>query len=149
MGTAMVDVSEKPVVPRTARASGHILLSAGTIARIREGRITKGDVLATARVAAVLAVKETPRIVPLCHPLPIERVDVDWDLDEGSIACTVTVKSRARTGVEMEALTGVTAGLLAVWDMTKAYEKDEEGQYPSTRITDIRVEDKKKGDARE
>jgi cyclic pyranopterin phosphate synthase len=149
MGTAMVDVSEKPVVPRTARASGRILLSAGTLARVREGRIVKGDVLATARVAAVLAVKDTPRIVPLCHPLPIERVDVDWDLDESSISCTVTVKSRARTGVEMEALAGVTAGLLAVWDMTKAYEKDEGGQYPSTRITDIRVEDKKKGDARE
>ncbi|MDP7078878.1 MAG: cyclic pyranopterin monophosphate synthase MoaC [Candidatus Undinarchaeales archaeon] len=145
----MVDVSEKPVVPRTARASGRILLSAGTLARVREGRIVKGDVLATARVAAVLAVKDTPRIVPLCHPLPIERVDVDWDLDESSISCTVTVKSRARTGVEMEALAGVTAGLLAVWDMTKAYEKDEGGQYPSTRITDIRVEDKKKGDARE
>lgn len=149
MGTAMVDVSEKPVVPRTARASGRILLSAGTIARVREGRTAKGDVFATARVAAVLAVKETPRIVPLCHPLPIERVDVDWDLDEDAIACTVTVKSRARTGVEMEALAGVTAGLLTVWDMTKAYEKDEEGQYPSTRITDVRVEDKKKGDPRE
>jgi cyclic pyranopterin phosphate synthase len=145
----MVDVSEKPVVPRTAKASGCILLSAGTIALVREGRIAKGDVLATARVAAVLAVKDTPRIVPLCHPLPIERVDVDWNLDEDSITCTVTVKSRARTGVEMEALAGVTAGLLTVWDMTKAYEKDENGQYPSTRITDVRVEDKKKGDSRE
>ncbi len=149
MGTAMVDVSEKPVVPRTARASGRILLSPGTITLVREGRAAKGDVLATARVAAVLAVKDTPRIVPLCHPLPIERVDVDWDLGEEAIVCTVTVKSRARTGVEMEALTGVSAALLAVWDMTKAYEKDEDGQYPSTRIADILVEDKIKGGPRE
>lgn len=141
----MVDVSGKPVVPRRAVARGRIRLRPETVRLIREGRVEKGDVLSVASVAAVMAVKETPRIVPLCHPIPIHAVRTSFDLGPDYVEVTVEVVTKAETGVEMEALTGAAAALLAVWDMVKKYEKDEEGQYPVTRIEFIRVERKEKG----
>ena len=140
----MVDVSGKPPVTRRAVATGRIRLRPETVRLIREGAVEKGDVLQVAAVAAVMAVKETPRIVPLCHPIPIHRVRPSFRLGPDYVEATVEVVTRAETGVEMEALTGVSAALLAVWDMVKKYEKDEQGQYPYTRIEEIRVITKEK-----
>jgi len=141
----MVDVSGKDEVVREAVAEGKIHLRGATLRAIREGILVKGNVLATARIAAILAVKETPRIIPLCHPIPLSGIEVDFADGEGFIQTTVKVRSRGPTGVEMEALTGVAAALLTIWDMVKSAEKDEGGQYPETRIEGIRVLSKKKG----
>jgi cyclic pyranopterin phosphate synthase len=142
----MVDISGKGEVAREAVAEGRIRLREPTLRAIREGTLVKGNVLATARVAAILAVKETPRIIPLCHPIPLSGIDVDFEDGEGFIRATVRVHSRGPTGVEMEALTGVSVALLTVWDMVKSAEKDEAGQYPETEIDGIRVLEKRKGD---
>ncbi len=146
MTVYMVDVTGKPSVYREATAQGRIRLKPSTIERIRSGRVEKGDVESVARVAAIMAVKKTPEIVPLCHPLPITGVDVELRLGKDSVEVSVTVRTTARTGVEMEALTGVAAALLAVWDMVKKYEKDDRGQYPYTSIEWIRVVEKIKGE---
>ncbi len=136
----MVDVSGKPEIQREATAKGTIKLKAETIRLIREGKIAKGDPLYTAKIAGILAAKKTSELVPLCHPLPLTNVDVDAKvLDGSSVEVTAVVKTRAQTGVEMEALTAVSVALLTVWDMTKQYEKDAEGQYPSTAIEGIHV----------
>jgi len=142
----MVDVAGKDDVVREAVAEGKIRLRPATLRAIREGSLVKGNVLATARVAAILAVKDTPRIIPLCHPIPLSGIDVDFTDGEGFILATVRVRSRGPTGVEMEALTGVSAALLTVWDMVKSAEKDAAGQYPETGIDGIRVVSKRKGD---
>jgi len=141
----MVDISGKDDVVREAVAEGKIRLRSATLRAIHEGSVVKGNVLATARVAAILAVKETPRIIPLCHPIPLSGIDVDFADGEGFILATVGVRSRGPTGVEMEALTGVSAALLTIWDMVKSAEKDAAGQYPETGIDGIRVVSKKKG----
>ena len=141
----MVDISGKKEVVREAIAEGRIRLREATLSAIREGALVKGNVLATARVAAILAVKETPRIIPLCHPIPLSGIDVDFDDGEGFIRATVRVRSRGPTGVEMEALTGVSIALLTIWDMVKSAEKDAAGQYPETGIDGIRVIEKRKG----
>jgi len=143
----MVDVSAKPVVPREATAEGHLRLKPETLAALREGRVPKGDVLATARVAAIQAVKKTPDVLPLCHPIPITGVDVRLTVLDESVHAEVTVRADYKTGVEMEALTAVTLALLTVWDMTKALEKDAQGQYPGTALTGVRVVEKRKGAA--
>jgi cyclic pyranopterin phosphate synthase len=136
----MVDVSGKPEIQREATAKGTIKLKAETIGLIREGKIAKGDPLYTAKIAGILAAKKTSELVPLCHPLPLTSVEVDAKvLDGSSVEVTAVVKTRAQTGVEMEALTAVSVALLTVWDMTKQYEKDAEGQYPSTAIENIHV----------
>jgi cyclic pyranopterin phosphate synthase len=120
----MVDVSEKPVTNREAVAKGIITVSRETIHLIRTRRIPKGDVFAIAEVAAILAVKETSRLIPLCHPLPISGVDVFFEIQEpNSIEATVRVKTTAQTGVEMEALTGVQIALLTLYDMCKAVDR--------------------------
>ena len=142
----MVDISGKEEVLREAVAEGRIRLRETTLSAIRAGTVVKGNVLATARVAAILAVKETPRIIPLCHPIPLTGIDVDFGEGDGFIRATVTVRSRGPTGVEMEALTGVSVALLAIWDMVKSAEKDASGQYPETRIDGIRVLAKRKGE---
>ena len=142
----MVDVSGKDEVVREAVAEGRIRLRKDTLRAIREGSLVKGNVLATARVAAIQAVKETPRIIPLCHPIPLSGIEVDFTDGEGFIRVTVRVRSRGPTGVEMEALTGVSVALLTVWDMVKSAEKDAGGQYPETTIEGIRVVSKRKGD---
>jgi cyclic pyranopterin phosphate synthase len=145
MSVRMVDISSKDPVAREAVATGTIRLKESTLAMIRDGRIEKGDVMAVAKVAAVQAVKRTPDIIPLCHPIPVEHVGADFELEEGGVRVTVRVKALAKTGVEMEALAGVSAALLTVWDMTKKYEKDASGQYPVTLMAEIRVLEKKKG----
>jgi cyclic pyranopterin monophosphate synthase len=141
----MVDISAKNEVIRKAVAAGKIYLRPETLAAIREGKVVKGNVLSTARVAATLAVKNTSNLIPMCHPLPISSITVDFSEGDGFIESTVVVKMTGKTGVEMEALTGVSVALLTVWDMVKSAEKDADGQYPVTSITDIRVVEKKKG----
>jgi cyclic pyranopterin phosphate synthase len=141
----MVDIGAKKDVIREAVAVGKIYLRPATLAAIREGTVVKGNVLATARVAATLSVKNTPNLIPMCHSIPISAITVDFSDGEGFIEASVQVKSTGKTGVEMEALTGVSVALLTIWDMVKSAEKDEHGQYPVTRIEDIRVTEKKKG----
>lgn len=135
----MVDISGKPETARRAVVRGRIMLRPETMRAIREGTVEKGNVLATARVAATLAVKDTPHVIPMCHPIPVSSVAVDFDLGEEWMDAEVEVKSTGRTGVEMEALHGAAVALLTVWDMVKSSEKDESGNYPVARITDLRV----------
>ena len=142
----MVDIGEKDVVRRKAIASGKIVLGKRSLDAIRSGTVRKGDVLEAAKITAIQAVKSTPDIIPYCHPIPIESVKVDFELSNDSLSCTVEVIAHYKTGVEMEALTGVSAALLTIWDMVKYLEKDENGQYPSTRIADIEVVTKEKGE---
>jgi cyclic pyranopterin phosphate synthase len=141
----MVEITEKPAVGRRAVATGTIRLREETVEAIRRGEVKKGDVLTVARVAAIQAVKETPRTIPMCHPIPITGVEVDFDLGTGRVRAEVAVTTVGRTGVEMEALAGVSAALLNVWDMVKYLEKDGTGNYPSTCIEEIRVVEKRKG----
>lgn len=140
----MVDIGDKDVVERRATARGTIRLKPATIEAIRLGRVDKGDVLAVSEVAAIQAVKDTSRLLPMCHQIPITSIDVRFSLLDASVECTCTVSAYYRTGVEMEALCGVSVGLLSVWDMVKRLEKDEEGQYPDTRMMDIEVVSKHK-----
>jgi len=143
-GVKMVNVTDKKEVLRIARASGRITLKGSTIKLIQAGEVKKGNVLTTAQVAATLAVKSTPTIIPMCHQIPITGVNVDFDFIDNEIEASIEVKSFGKTGVEMEAITGVTVALLTIWDMVKAVEKDEDGQYPMTRISDIMVIEKVK-----
>ena len=140
----MVDVGPKAEVLRIARAQGTIRLTPATMGLIKAGEVKKGNVLATARIAAVQAVKRTWDLIPLCHQIPVTGIDVAFDVGEAEVTATVEVRSVGRTGVEMEALTGVSLALLTVWDMVKSAEKDETGNYPETAITDVRVIEKVK-----
>ena len=121
----MVDVAAKAETHRIARASGTIRMLPATLALIAGGSAKKGDVLGVARVAAIQAAKRTSELIPLCHPLPITRVAVDFELDAGrsEVRCTAQVETLGRTGVEMEALTAVQVGLLTVYDMLKAADR--------------------------
>ncbi len=148
-GVKMVNISDKKEVLRIARAKGRIKLKDSTIDLIKEGKVEKGNVLTTAQVAATLAVKSTPSMIPMCHPISITGVNVRFDFIGDEIEADVEVKSFGKTGVEMEAITGVSVALLTIWDMVKAVEKDEKGQYPVTRISDIRVIKKVKGEGDE
>jgi len=137
---SMVDISKKPEVFREATARGVIKLKAKTIQLIKEGKVEKGDVFSLAKTAGVLAAKKTSELVPLCHPLQLSSIDVRITVvDESGVAVDATVRAFAKTGVEMEALVAISAALLTVWDMTKQYEKNRKGQYPTTLIGDIRV----------
>ena len=140
----MIDVSKKSVVHREAEAEGRIYLKKDTIKAIKEGRIKKGNPLAAAEISCILAVKKTPELIPLCHPIPLTSINVGFDVEKSSLRIWCRVTADYKTGVEMEALTGVTAGLLTVWDMVKYLEKDEGGQYPSTFISEVRVIEKRK-----
>ena len=121
----MVDVGDKPATRRRARAEGRIRMKPETLALIREGGHGKGDVLAVARIGAIMAAKKTAELIPLCHPLPLSRVEVEFELrpDEQAVYCRATVEATARTGVEMEALTAVQIGLLTVYDMCKSVDR--------------------------
>ncbi len=141
----MIEVGDKPEVKRTATAEGWLRLKPSTLAAIGAGEIKKCDPFAVAEVAAIQAVKETPRILPLCHPLPVTGVAVKLRLEAAGVHATVSATVCYKTGLEMEALTGVAAALLTVWDMTKYLEKDGAGQYPETRIEGLRVVNKSKG----
>ncbi|MFX1311924.1 MAG: cyclic pyranopterin monophosphate synthase MoaC [Promethearchaeota archaeon] len=139
----MIDISEKNIITRIAKASGKIFLKHETITKIKNKDVQKGDVFTIANISAINAVKKVPDLIPLCHPIPINDVSLDFKIENNNcIHVTCTVKSFARTGVEMEALTGVSIALLNIWDVIKMYEKDEKGQYPSTIITDIKIKEK-------
>jgi cyclic pyranopterin monophosphate synthase len=141
----MIDISSKPVIRREATAEGTIFLLKSTMKRIEEGKIEKGDAKQIASVGAIQAVKSTPAALMMCHPIPIEGSDVVFVNRENSLTVRVKVTAFSKTGVEMEALYAVSAALLNIWDVVKKYEKDESGQYPSTRIGDIHVVKKVKG----
>lgn len=142
----MADVTGKEEVFREAMASGRIRLKPQTVALIKEGKIAKGDPLVTAEVAAVMAAKNTSHIIPLCHPIPVTSVSLTSKINFDSVEVEAKVKTTARTGVEMEALVAASVYLLTLWDMVKKYEKDEEGQYPTTLIERIKVERKVRGE---
>jgi len=141
-GVKMVEVGQKDVVFRKAIAKGRIRLKPETIRLIQEGKTKKGNVIASAQIAGILAVKRTWEIIPLCHPIPLTGVDITFEFGKDYIEATCEVRAYYKTGVEMEALIGVSVALLTIWDMVKAVEKDEKGQYPFTRIEDIRVVEK-------
>jgi len=136
---SMVDISPKDVVMREATAMGEIRLKPSTMARLKAGRIGKGDAIAAAEVAAIMAAKSTPQILPFCHSIPITTVRTEHSFVGNALKVESYVKGQAKTGVEMEALTAASTYLLTIWDMVKQYEKDAKGQYPSTTITDLRV----------
>lgn len=139
-----VDITGKPITVRRAVASGFIELNPNTIKAIKKGMVEKGNVLNTARIAAIMASKRTSDIIPLCHQISLTAVNVDFGIKGYAIEAVVEVKSVGRTGVEMEAITGVTVALLTIWDMVKSAEKDETGNYPTTRIYGIKVLQKEK-----
>jgi cyclic pyranopterin phosphate synthase len=143
---SMVDITGKSEVYREATAKGRIRLRKQTIELIKKGKVEKGDPLYTAKIAGILAAKNTSSLIPLCHPIPLTNVDLDLEIvDDSAVSVKATVKTRAQTGVEMEALVSCAAALLTIWDMTKQYEKDRDGQYPHTLIRDIHVTHKVKG----
>jgi cyclic pyranopterin phosphate synthase len=122
------------------------MLRKETINRIKKGAVEKGNVLTTSQIAATLAVKKTHEIIPMCHQLQITGVKVDFNINDEDVEAIIKVSTVGKTGVEMEAITGVAAALLTIWDMVKALEKDEKGQYPVTRVSDIKVLKKEKGE---
>ena len=134
----MVDVSGKDVTARTATASGRVLVSSQVVALLRGEGVPKGDALAVARLAGIMGAKQTPALIPLCHPLAISGVTVDLTVTDESVDITSTVRTTDRTGVEMEALTAVSVAALTVIDMVKAVDK-------AAVITDVRVEAKSGG----
>jgi cyclic pyranopterin phosphate synthase len=121
----MVDVSAKPDTKREAVAKGVVRMQASTLARIKKGQMAKGDVLAVAQLAGIMAAKQTPHLIPLCHPILIDEVRVDFKLDEknSTVEITSTVKSTGKTGVEMEALTATAVAALTIYDMAKAVDR--------------------------
>jgi len=134
----MVDVSGKDVTARSATASGRVLVSAQVVALLRGEGVPKGDALAVARLAGIMGAKQTPALIPLCHPLALSGVTVDLAVTDESVDITATVRTTDRTGVEMEALTAVSVAALTVIDMVKAVDK-------AAVITDVRVEAKSGG----
>ena len=141
----MIDISNKDTIARKAIAQGKIVLKKETIQAIKEGKIKKGDPLTVAEIACIQAVKKTPELVPLCHPIPIDSVKTKFSIGETSIIVTCIVSATYKTGVEMEALLGTSVALLNIWDMVKYMEKDDNGQYPNSYIADIWVLEKRKG----
>ncbi|WP_017558293.1 cyclic pyranopterin monophosphate synthase MoaC [Nocardiopsis baichengensis] len=134
----MVDVTAKDVSARSATATGRVRVSAEVVEALRGGTVPKGDALAVARIAGIQAAKRTPDLVPLCHPIAIHGADVDLRVREDDVLITATVRTADRTGVEMEALTCVTAAALGLVDMVKAID-------PAAVVTDVRVEEKTGG----
>lgn len=134
----MVDVGDKPVTTRTAVASGFVRMSAATVCAIKEQHMPKGDPLEVARIAGIMAAKRTSELIPLCHPLPLNHVDVQLEITDDGIAITATARTDSKTGVEMEALTAASIAALTIYDMCKAIDK-------AMAITDIRLESKTGG----
>ena len=136
----MVDVADKAVTHRVATASGRIQMQAQTLHLIEQGGHKKGDVLAIARIAAIMAAKKTAELVPLCHPLSLTHIEIDFQIDpvDHAVSCTARVETDGKTGVEMEALTAVQVALLTVYDMCKAIDR-------GMCMTDIRLEEKRGG----
>ena len=142
----IIDISEKKLVKRVATATGQLKLSKPSIDAINANKVTKGNVIEASTIAAIQAVKETPRIIPHCHPIPLEGCNVDWEISDTVLHCTVTVTANYKTGIEMEAITGVCAGLLCALDMVKSYEKDNDGQYPNSEISQVKIISKYKSE---
>lgn len=143
---SMIDISKKKETTRTAAASGRIKLRRETIKLIKNKQVEKGDVCEIARVAGMLAVKKTPETIPHCHQIPITSIRIDFEIFDNYIYTIVRVKTVAKTGVEIDALCGVSAVLLTIWDVVKKYEKDALGQYPDTKIEKIKILEKIKED---
>jgi cyclic pyranopterin phosphate synthase len=142
----IIDISEKKLVKRVATATGQLKLSKPSIDAINVNKVKKGNVIEASTIAAIQAVKETPRIIPHCHPIPLEGCNVDWEISDTVLHCTVTVTANYKTGIEMEAITGVCAGLLCALDMVKSYEKDNDGQYPDSEISQVKIISKYKSE---
>ena len=136
----MVNVGDKPETERVAVAAGEVTMRPETFALVREGSLAKGDILTVAQLAGILGAKKTPELIPLCHPLPLSQIEVNLALDDRlpGVTITATVRTTARTGVEMEALTAVAVAALTVYDMAKAVEK-------TMRIQNIRLLEKRGG----
>lgn len=134
----MVDVGDKEATRRVAVATGRVTMEPETAALIREGRAAKGDVLAVAQVAAIMAAKRTHELIPMCHPLLLTKVDVSFETDEGGVGISVIVETRGQTGVEMEALTAVGVAALTIYDMVKAVDR-------GMVIGDVRLDRKEGG----
>jgi len=134
----MVDVGAKAETARVAIASGRIRMSAPALAAIRDGAVPKGDVIAAARIAGIMAAKKTADLIPLCHPLPLHSAGVEFAFEEGALRATATASLTGKTGVEMEALTAVSVALLTIYDMAKAIDK-------GMVIEDIRLIEKRGG----
>lgn len=135
---AMVDISAKDTTVREAVAEGRITMSAEALAAVRAGAVKKGDVLATARIAGIMAAKKTSELIPLCHPLALSKVAVDFEFEDGGIRVVALARLSGQTGVEMEALTAATVALLTIYDMAKALDK-------AMRISDVRLLSKSGG----
>lgn len=135
---AMVDIAAKNATMREAIAEGRITMSAEALAAIRDGAVTKGDVLATARIAGIMAAKKTSELIPLCHPLALSKVAVDFEFEAGGIRVTALARLTGQTGVEMEALTAASITLLTIYDMAKAIDK-------AMVISDVRLLSKSGG----
>ncbi|WP_423142496.1 cyclic pyranopterin monophosphate synthase MoaC [Parablastomonas sp. CN1-191] len=119
----MIDVGDKPATRRRAVATGHITMNAAAVAAIRSGDVPKGDVLAAARIAGIMGAKATSQLIPLCHPLPLDAVDIDCRVESSGVTVTASAATNGRTGVEMEALTATSIALLTLYDMLKAIDK--------------------------
>ncbi len=140
----MIDISEKPIVKRKATAEGTIKLRKETIHAILDGKVKKGDVIEISKTTGIQWAKRTWDLIPHCHQIPLEYVEADAEIGEESIKFRCEVSASYGTGVEMEALSCVSGSLLNVWDMVKYLEKDKTGNYPETRISEIRVTEKTK-----
>lgn len=136
----MVDVGDKPITERFARAAGRVLMQPETLAAIRDGNLKKGAVLTTARLAGIMAAKRTSELIPLCHPIPLSHISVELSLDEAASAVIIEAicRTQGQTGVEMEALTAVNVAALTIYDMAKAIDR-------AMRITDIHLVEKRGG----
>ncbi len=142
----MIDITEKKVVKREAKASGKIFLKKETIEKIKNKDIKKGDIFETSKIAGINAVKQTQLMIPHCHQIPINFIDFEFKINEDFIESICHVKTEAKTGLEMEAIVGISIALDTIWDMVKYLEKDQSGQYPTTKITDIKVLEKTRGE---
>jgi cyclic pyranopterin phosphate synthase len=141
----MVDISEKPIVSRSAEAMGRIYLGKETIEAIKGGKVKKGDPIAVAEIASIQAAKKTSELIPMCHQISLTSIESLFEVRSDYVEVKCKVTADYKTGVEMEALTGASMALLTVWDMVKYLEKNQEGQYPTTKISDIVVTEKVKG----
>ena len=142
----MVNIGAKKDIIRRARSRGEIKLKPSTINAIEKDSVAKGNVLSVARVAAIDAVKHTWEIIPLCHQIEINWIEVDFSIEKDKITMEVEVETFGKTGCEMEALVGLSIGLNTIWDMVKSIEKDQNGKYPDTSIDQIQVIEKIKQD---
>lgn len=139
MSVHMIDIHQKDVQYREATATGEINLTVETMKKIKDGKVEKGDPIQIAILAGIQGAKLTPMIIPLCHPLLLESTKVTFEFINSGLKATAKVIASGKTGVEMEALTAVTIALLNIWDVVKMYEKDSNGQYPFSYISNIKV----------